>query len=94
MTTDTAVAQWFVDGEMLCPLGSTCISDADGATVALVPDKAHVALVLAAPDLLAALEDLRRELRNALRMDVRKHYSLMVADAAAGNVIAKARGIA
>ena len=46
----------------------------------------------AAPDLLAALEGLRKQLRGHVRMDVKKHYSLMVADVAADKAIRKARG--
>ena len=43
-------------------------------------------------DLLAALEGLRAELRQHIKMDVKKHYSLMVADVAADKAIARARG--
>ena len=49
-------------------------------------------LIAAAPDLLAALEHLRKELRAHIRLDVKKHYSLMVADAAAGTAVHKAKG--
>lgn len=52
--------------------------------------KANAALIAAAPDLLAALEGLRRELRQHIKLDVKKHYSLMVWDAAAGQAIRKA----
>lgn len=40
---------------------------------------------------LAALKNLRRQLREHVKLDVKKHYSLMVADAAAGTAIAKAK---
>jgi len=43
-----------------------------------------------APELLAALKALRTELRAHVKLDVKRHYSLMVADAAAGTAIAKA----
>ena len=43
-------------------------------------------------ELLQALRDLQREIHSAVKMDVRKHYSLMVADAAANTAIAKAEG--
>lgn len=46
----------------------------------------------AAQELLDALRGLREELNRAIRMDVKKHYSLMVADAAAGKAIYKAEG--
>jgi hypothetical protein len=39
-----------------------------------------------------ALEELRAQLRAHFKLDVRKHYSLMVADAAAGTALAKAKG--
>lgn len=53
-------------------------------------DLDNAKLIAAAPELLAALIDLRKELRAAMKMDVRKHFSLMNADAQAGNVILKA----
>jgi hypothetical protein len=49
-------------------------------------------LVAAAPELLVALKELRAQLRAHVKLDVKKHYSLMVADAAAGTAIAKAEG--
>ena len=49
-------------------------------------------LIAAAPDLLAALKDLQSEVKRLIRFNVRKHYSLMVADAAASKAIAKAQG--
>ncbi len=49
-------------------------------------------LIAAAPELLEALEELRAQLRAHIKLDVKKHYSLMVADAAAGTAITKARG--
>ena len=53
---------------------------------------AAMRLLDAAPDLLAALEDLRKELRPAVKLDVKKYYSLMVAEVAADKAIRKARG--
>lgn len=53
--------------------------------------EANARLIAAAPDLLAALEDMREQLRAHVRLDVKKHYRLMVADAAAGSAILKAR---
>ncbi len=44
-------------------------------------------------ELLEALEELKKQLWAAhLKLDVKKHFSLMVADAAAGTAITKARG--
>ena len=40
-------------------------------------------------DLVRVLKDLRNELRIHIKFDVKKHYSLMVADAAAGTVLHK-----
>jgi hypothetical protein len=45
-----------------------------------------------APDLLKALVDLQREIHHVVKMDVRKHYSLMLADVAASKAIASAKG--
>ena len=41
-------------------------------------------------ELLTALKDLTTSIHEHVKMDVRKHYYLMVADAAAGKAIAKA----
>lgn len=41
-------------------------------------------------ELEAALRELQKQLRAHVKMDVKKHYSLMVADATASTVIAKA----
>lgn len=54
--------------------------------------EANCNLITAAPELLAALEALRTELRQHIKFDVRKHYSLMTADVAADNAIRKALG--
>ena len=42
-------------------------------------------------ELITALEDLRSQLRGHIRFDVKKHYSLMVADVAAAKAIEKAK---
>lgn len=49
-------------------------------------------LMAASPELLEAIQNLQKELRGALNFNVRKHYSLMVADAAATKVVARATG--
>ena len=55
--------------------------------------EANARLIAAAPELLAALRNLKKELWAAgLKLHVRKHFSLLVADAAAGTAIAKAEG--
>jgi hypothetical protein len=43
---------------------------------------------------LDALKELRKQLRAHIKLDVRKHYSLMVADAIASAAIAKAESAA
>jgi hypothetical protein len=44
-------------------------------------------------ELTQALRDLQKELRSHVRMDVKKHYSLMVADVQASKAIDKATSI-
>ena len=46
----------------------------------------------AAPDLLEALRALQQEIKTAVKFDVKKHYSLMVAEVAASKAIEKAEG--
>lgn len=48
----------------------------------------------AVADMLAALEELRKQLQAHVRLDVKKHFSLMVADVAADKAIIKAKGAA
>lgn len=43
-------------------------------------------------ELLEALRALQKEVHGAVKFNVRKHYHLMVADAAASKAIAKAEG--
>jgi hypothetical protein len=43
-------------------------------------------------ELLAALVELRKQVWSHVKMDVKKHYSLMVADSIASAVISKAGG--
>jgi hypothetical protein len=75
---------------------SDTIDSADGRQLAGVfgpklEAHANARLIAAAPELLAALEGLRLQLREHIKLDVKKHFSLMVADAAAGTAMAKAR---
>lgn len=43
-------------------------------------------------ELLDALRELQKQLHAHIRLDVKKHYSLMVADAIASKAIARAEG--
>jgi len=53
---------------------------------------ANARAIAALPDLIAALENLQKQLRAHVKMDVKKHFSLMVAEAAAGKALFKAKG--
>ncbi len=77
------------DGQ--CPeCGAACYVEDEPEPVIFVDAKADAARAM-----LAALGDLRKQLRAHVKMDVRKHYSLMVADVAADKAIlqAEAAGI-
>lgn len=50
----------------------------------------EVELRLRNAELLQALKDLRERLHRTFKLDVRKHFSLLVADAQAGTAISKA----
>lgn len=54
--------------------------------------EANAALIAAAPDLLAALKGLQKQIHAHYKMNVKKDFSLMLADAEAGKAIAKAEG--
>ena len=78
------------DGRMVCRMP-------DGATVnggkAFPETKADAYLIAAAPDLLRALKDLHAKIWQFHKMNVKKDFSLMVADVAASKAIAKAEGL-
>lgn len=69
------------------------IADCDMITNFPDENLANTRLIAAAPDLFAALGDLQKELRAHVKLDVKKHYSLMTADAAATAAIEKASGL-
>lgn len=48
---------------------------------------ANARLIASAPELLAALMALQKQLHEHVKLDVKKHYSLLVADAAASTAI-------
>ena len=54
--------------------------------------KEDTQLIAAAPDLLEALKELQKQIHAHMKMDVKKHFSLLVADAAASKVIHNAEG--
>lgn len=91
------------EGDDLCPtLGAiigTCADRVENGTLEGVlhdPNGNMVARFEYTPearqdrDSLEALRELQKQLRAHIRLDVKKHYSLMVADAAASKVIARA----
>lgn len=53
---------------------------------------ANANLLAAAPDMYEALKDLQMQVRAHFKLDVKKHYSLMVADVIANKALAKAEG--
>ena len=62
------------------------------AGIGTLEDRANARLIAAAPDLLDALKNVLDELHKHHKMNVKKDYSLMVADSVARKAIAKAEG--
>lgn len=77
--------------------GHTIFGPNNGApspeTIATVRKRENAPVLAAAPELLEALELLQVEIRARYKMNVKKDFSLMVADAAATKAIRKAKGV-
>lgn len=68
------------------------ITAAGNETITLEQAEENARLIAVSQELLETLVNLRTQLRIHHKMNVKKDYSLMLADAAAGKVIFKIRG--
>jgi hypothetical protein len=99
--THTA-APWHIESHVAKPISiisrGWSILDADGNYIGYVLGeqneelKANARLIAAAPELLAAIKELSEQIRAHHPLNVRKDYSLMLADAAAMKVVLKVEG--
>lgn len=93
--SDTSLATWVEDanGKRVCTMRQ-CEDDWERAQlIAQAPDLLAERDRLAAinAELVAALDELRRRLWAHITLDVKKHYSLMLADSAASEVTFRAK---
>lgn len=99
-TTQHTPGPWFVSEDSDCVFirpSERAICGCAGDTISPLENReeieANARLIAAAPDLLAALIDLKKQLpASGLKFDIKKHFSLLVAYEAAGTAIHKATG--
>lgn len=93
--SESSLATWVEDetGKRVCTM-KQAVDDWDRARlIAQAPDLLAERDRLAAinAELVAALDELRRQLWAHITLDVKKHYSLMLADSAASEVTFRAK---
>ena len=86
---DEEVRQEFPGASRVCWTGTRATY---GTGFDLKTTEANAALISAAPDMLEALKLLREAIHALHLLDIKKRFSLCVADAAAGKAIFKAEG--